>query len=293
VLALLESDELITAETIGFQLAPCLNAASRLGQVQHAVQLFLGQAHQTADRVAYLKQLNEQRRELSQRYSEEAQALIQTDQAVQIIFLETCPVGVLGLVASRLVENLAQPVMVLTRHPHGGLHGSARAPKNCNLAEALEKVSDKLNAFGGHAGAAGFSLEEAQLADFRHSIQVWFKALKPAPLSLEIAGLVESSWLDLNWHAWEKTVEPFGMGNTKPIWQLERLTLSQLKFMGKTGQHVRLNFNNTHEVVAFFAADVAAHLKIGQDYEMAVTVAKNTWNGRTKVQWRLVDVRTV
>ncbi|NCP66936.1 single-stranded-DNA-specific exonuclease RecJ [bacterium] len=290
--ALLDSDETIDAETIGFQLAPCLNAASRLGQVQHAVQLFLGDQKQTADRVAYLKQLNEQRREFSQAFSEEAKALIQPDQAVQIIFLETCPVGVLGLVASRLVENLAQPIMVLTRHPHGGLHGSARAPKNFNLAEALETVANKLNAFGGHAGAAGFSLEETQLADFIMAMQAWFKAQAPVPLSLEIAGLVKPDWLDLEWHRWEKTIEPFGMGNQKPVWQLESLTLSQLKFMGSSGQHVRLNFNDSHEVVAFFAAEVASKLKLGDSYEIAVTVAQNTWNGQTKVQWQLVDIRT-
>ena len=89
-----------------------------------------------------------------------------------------------------------------------------------------------------------------------------------------------------------KTIEPFGMGNQKPVWQLESLTLSQLKFMGSSGQHVRLNFNDSHEVVAFFAAEVASKLKLGDSYEIAVTVAQNTWNGQTKVQWQLVDIRT-
>jgi len=292
VLALLESDELITAETIGFQLAPCLNAASRLGQVQHAVQLFLGSNSGMSDRVEYLKHLNLERRELSQTYAEQAKKMVQPDKAVQIIFLETCPVGVLGLVASRIVESLGQAVMVLTRHPHGELHGSARAPKNLNLAEALESVAPLLNAFGGHAGAAGFSLEETQLIEFMEAMQTWFASIETPPPELIIAAQTESQWLNLDWKAWEDTLEPFGIGNTKPVWQINQLPLTELKVMGKTKQHLRLTFDGTHEVVAFFADDLLPLLKTGASYDLAVRVSKNTWRGETKVQWQLVDIRS-
>ena len=162
-----------------------------------------------------------------------------------------------------------------------------------NLAEALENAAPYLNAFGGHAGAAGFQLEETQLSDFIQAMQNWFKAKESAPLSLEVAGQVKPTWLDLEWQAWEKSIEPFGMGNPKPVWQLEALELSHLKYMGTSGQHVRLNFGNQYEVVAFFAAEVATQLKLGKTYEIAVTVGQNTWNGKTKVQWQLVDIRTV
>jgi single-stranded-DNA-specific exonuclease len=289
--ALLESDETITAETIGFQLAPCLNAASRLGQVQHAVQLFLGSDSGMSDRVEYLKHLNLERRELSQHYADQAKSLVQKDKAVQIIFLETCPVGVLGLVASRIVESVGQAVMVVTRHPHGALHGSARAPKNLNLAEALERVAPLLNAFGGHAGAAGFSLEENQFAEFLEAMQTWFARIETPPPELLIAAQADSAWLNLDWKAWEDTLEPFGIGNTKPIWQLNQLPLTELKVMGKTKQHLRLTFDGTHEVVAFFAEDLLPLLKTGNHYDLAVQVSKNTWRGDTKVQWQLVDVR--
>ncbi len=291
VLALLETKELITAETIGFQLAPCLNAASRLGQVKHAVQLFLGSESGMSDRVEYLKQLNVERRTLSQTYAEQAKAFVQTEKAVQIIFLETCPVGVLGLVASRIVENLGQAVMVVTRHPNGALHGSARAPKNLNLAEALESTAHLLKAFGGHAGAAGFSLEETHFADFMEVMETWFSQIKTPPPELLIAAQTKPEWLNLDWKAWEDTLEPFGIGNMKPVWQLNQLPLTELKGMGKTKQHLRLTFDGTHEVVAFFADDLFPLLKVGSHYDLAVQVSKNTWRGETKVQWQLVDVR--
>lgn len=293
VLALLETDDPIDAETIAFTLAPCLNAASRLGQVQPAVQLFLGDNRQTSERVIYLKQLNQQRRELSQVYSAQAQSLVVGQQAVQIIFLEACPVGVLGLVASRLVENLAQPIMVLTRHPNGVLHGSARAPQNFHLAEALERVNHLLMAYGGHAGAAGFQLEEAFLAEFISTMQTWFNTKEALPLTLNLAGQVEPHWLDLEWRQWEQSLEPFGMGNLKPVWYLRNLKLSRLATLGKSAQHARLTFSEQYEVVAFFVEDIIDQLELGKAYDLAVKVSDNTWNGRKKVQWQLVDIKAV
>jgi single-stranded-DNA-specific exonuclease len=291
VTALLDIDTFIEAETIGFQLAPCLNAASRLGEVQHAVQLFLGDLNHTADRVAYLKQLNEERRTLSQQYSAEAEALVQAGQSVQIIYLETCPVGVLGLVASRLVERLAQPILVLTRHPHGALHGSARAPKPLNLAAALESTAEFLTGFGGHAGAAGFQLEEAQLASFMTAMQTFFSQQEAPTLTLNCDGLVESEWLSLEWRQWEKSLEPFGMGNHKPVWCVRQLKLKAVEKLGRTGQHARFKFSDNQEAVAFFCSDLLPQLEVGNTYDVAVSVNENTWRGETKVQWHLVDMR--
>jgi len=290
VMNLIDSDQAIEAETISFQLAPCLNAASRLGQVQHAVQLFMGDQAHTADRVAYLKQLNEQRRELTQQYWAEAEKLVQPEQAVQIIFLETCPVGVLGLVASRLVEQLSQPILVMTRHPHGALHGSARSPKGLNLALALESVGGLLIGFGGHAGAAGFQLEEAQLATFIERLQTYFQQQAKPLAALECAGAVQPDWLNLEWRAWEAQMEPFGMGNQKPIWKITALELNAVKNLGRSGQHARFSFGNGAEAVAFFCEDLLSTVETGRLYDIAVTVNENYWNGQTKVQWQLVDM---
>lgn len=291
VISLIDSDQIIDAETISFQLAPCLNAASRLGEVQHAVQLFIGDQAHTADRVAYLKQLNQQRRVLTQQYWAEAEALVQREQAVQIIFLETCPVGVLGLVASRLVEQLSQPILVMTRHPHGALHGSARSPQGLNLALALESVGDLLITFGGHAGAAGFQLEEAQLATFMARLQTYFQQQEKPLASITCAGVVEPAWLNLEWRAWEAQMEPFGMGNQKPIWKITALEIKTVKLLGRSGQHARFSFTNGDEAVAFFCEDLLAVVEPGKVYDLAVTVNENYWNGQTKGQWQLVDIR--
>jgi len=260
---------------------------------QVAVQLFLGQPNRLSDRVAYLKQLNEQRRVLTQEYSFQAQSLVEKNKAVQIIVLEDCPIGVLGLVASRLVEALAQPIMVLAAHPNGALHASARAPKGLNLAAALESVADLLVAFGGHAGAAGFQLEPAQLTNFITHMQAWFEA-QPAPnLSLAIEGTVKSEWLDNDWCTWENSLEPFGTGNPKPIWQVSGLTLQQIKGLGKTGQHARFSFKEGAEIVAFFCDDLIPLLSPRTQYDVAVCLNENTWNGTTRVQWQLKDIRPV
>lgn len=293
VRALLGHNDEITEETIGFQLAPCLNAASRLGQVQHAVQLFLGTDQGTADRVAYLIQLNEERRELTKFFLAEAERLVNPNQPAQVLFLQNCSVGILGLVAGRIVETLQRPVLVLTQHSDGQLHGSARAPKGGNLVGALRSVENILHTFGGHDAAAGFRLSELDLAEFIAGIQAWYGQHPVLPPSLSLAAMVEPDWLSLEWLEWQNQCRPFGMGNPSPIWQLPALELTQLKMMGKDQTHARLTFAGKYEVVAFFITDILVHLQVGQSYELAVTLGENTWNGQTRIQWQLVDVRTV
>ena len=122
-------------------------------------------------------------------------------------------------------------------------------------------------------------------------METWFSQIKTPPPELLIAAQTNPDWLNLDWKAWEDTLEPFGIGNLKPVWQLNQLPLTELKVMGKTKQHLRLTFDGMHEVVAFFADDLLPLLKVGSHYDLAVRVSKNTRRGETKVQWQLVDVR--
>jgi len=288
---LLEHPDFVDAETIGFQLAPCLNAASRLGEVKHAVQLFLGTESQTGDRVAYLKQLNDERRLITKQFTMQAEKLVNTNKSVQVLLLPNCPVGILGLVASRLVEVLAQPICCLTVHENGELHGSARGPKEGNLIAGLESVSHYLTAFGGHSGAAGFRLKESDLAEFVEGLSTWYAAHPSLTPTLQIAGAVEPQNLDFEWLGWQNQMQPFGIGNPAPVWQLPSLKLTDIRMMGREGIHARLTFENKHEVVAFFISDILDLLKVGESYSLAVKLGENTWNGETTVQWQLVDVR--
>lgn len=288
---LLEHPDFVDAETIGFQLAPCLNAASRLGEVKHAVQLFLGAENQTGDRVAYLKQLNEQRRLATKQFTAQAEKLVNKNNAVQVLLLPDCPVGILGLVASRLVETLAQPICCLTVHENGELHGSARGPKEGNLIEGLTNVSQYLSAFGGHSGAAGFRLSEGDLAEFIEGLNKWYAAHPSLTPTLSVEGDVLPADLDFDWLNWQNQMQPFGIGNPSPVWQLPDLKLTDIKMMGREGIHARLTFENKYEVVAFFVSDILDQLKVGEGYRLAVKLGENTWNGETSVQWQLVDVR--
>ena len=293
VQALFSDEGEIDAETISFQIAPCLNAASRLGEVQHAVQLFIGAPERQSERGAYLQQLNEERRLLTAEYTAEAEALLQIEQSVQIIFLESCPVGVLGLVASRIVEQLSQPILVMTKHPHGVLHGSARSPKGLDIMAGLNQVGSILKAYGGHAGAAGFQLEESDLAAFIGGLQSFYKLQPTLTPRLEYEALVDPAWLNLEWLAWQNTLAPFGIGNPKPTWVVEGLKVQSVDALGRSGQHARLSFQGGHSAVAFFCQDLMMQLKAGQSCDVALTLNANTWNGQTKAQWQVTDVRLI
>jgi len=291
VRTLLGHQDVITEETIGYGIAPMLNAASRLGQVQHAVQLFLAEDNRAWHRVEYLTQLNEERRLLTKEQTAVAESLVQPESSAQVLFLEDCPIGILGLVASRLVETLHQPILCLTVHPHGGLHGSARAPQGASLTNMLEAGHKYLTNFGGHDGAAGFRLQEAHLADFMQHVQAWYASHPPTEPMLDITAQVEPEWLTQDWYDWQQSLSPFGMGNPQPVWQLPALRLEEVKPMGREGVHARLQFARGIEVVAFFVSDILDLLKVGQSYELAVSLHQNTWNGESRLQWQLVDVR--
>lgn len=235
----------LTAYHIGFVIGPCLNAGGRLQTAKMALALLLCTDEREADRLALeLKELNDQRKAMTQEATEEASALVEryyTEDKVLTVFLPECHESLAGIVAGRLREKYQKPSLVLTR-AEGGAKGSGRSIESYHMFRGLTEVRDLLTKFGGHPMAAGFSLPEEHIDEFRRRLnenadlteedftaKIWIDV--PMPLEYITEELVEEFRL----------LEPFGQGNEKPLFAQKNLGIRSARVMGKNRNVVRLS----------------------------------------------------
>ena len=234
----IQPDEL-DEETVGFQLAPRLNALGRLDDPNPAVELLTGFDDEEARDIALMiNQKNDERKEIVQQIYEEAQTMLDTGRPVQVLAKEGWNPGVLGIVAGRLLEELHQPVVVLNIED-GIAKGSARSIEAVNIFEALDSHRDLFVAFGGHAGAAGMTLEADKLAELSDILTAYI-----LDNDLDLTGKTVL-YLDEELHLPELTLDtlksfeklaPFGMDNKKPLFYLKDFKVDNARTMGAGSQ---------------------------------------------------------
>lgn len=292
----IQPDEL-DEETVGFQLAPRLNALGRLDDPNPAVELLTGFDDEEARDIALMiNQKNDERKEIVQQIYEEAQTMLDTGRPVQVLAKEGWNPGVLGIVAGRLLEELHQPVIVLNIED-GIAKGSARSIEAVNIFEALDSHRDLFVAFGGHAGAAGMTLEADKLVELADILTAYI-----LDNDLDLTGKTVL-YLDEELHLPELTLDtlksfeklaPFGMDNKKPLFYLKDFKVDNVRTMGAGNSHLKLKISQedaTFEVIAFGQGSLATEFAQTKNLELAVSLSVNKWNGQTSLQLMLVDAR--
>lgn len=249
LLSLIEKNNLnpetLTAYHIGFVIGPCLNAGGRLQTAKTALKLLMAEDPVTADHLAgELKDLNEQRKDMTLKGTEEAIAQVKEcfqDDRVLVVFLPDCHESLAGIVAGRLREKFQKPSFVLTRSEEG-VKGSGRSIEAYHMFEGLVEVKDLLTKFGGHPMAAGLSLPEEHVEEFRRRLnenarlteedfirKVWIDV--PMPLEYINESLIQEL----------ERLEPFGNGNEKPQFAQKDLSVRNVRVLGKNRNAVRLS----------------------------------------------------
>ena len=235
----------LTAYHIGFVIGPCLNASGRLQTAQLALELLLCQDEARAEELAgELKLLNEERKEMTADGVEEALKQVEehyAEDSVLVIFLPDCHESLAGIIAGRVREAWNKPTLVLTRGEEC-VKGSGRSIEAYHMYRALCGVQDLLLKFGGHPMAAGFSLEECNVDEFRRRLneqadlkpedfipKIWIDV--PMPLEYISERLVEEL----------KILEPFGQGNEKPQFAQKNLHIRSVRVLGKNRNAVKLS----------------------------------------------------
>lgn len=234
----------LTAFHIGFVLGPCMNASGRLDTAVRALELLECKSRQEAvPKAAFLKQLNDSRKEMTERFVQEAVRCIEEtslkEDRVLVVFLPDCHESIAGIIAGRIRERYYRPTFVLTRGEEG-VKGSARSIEGYHIYEEMTKCSRFFTKYGGHKMAAGLSMQEEDVEPFRKEINrlctLTAEELEekihidvPMPVSYVNFSLVEE--LEL--------LEPFGTGNPKPVFAQKDLLFLSARVMGKNQNVLR------------------------------------------------------
>ncbi len=286
---------------IGFMLAPRINAAGRIDQPQKGVELLLTDSTEEADALSEeLSALNEERQRIEKRILEEALQCIEKQPAhmkqwVLVVDGEGWHPGVIGIVASRIVERYYRPCILLNRDS-GLAKGSARSIEGFNLFEALCSTQELLLKFGGHEMAAGMTLDAQNIPALREALNRYAGEVLTddhlipriqAEFALDAKELQFSLLDDLD------ALEPFGPGNPKPVFLYRGLTIDQRRLMGKNQEHVKLvahDGNRVFEAIGFRWPE-PGRFAPGQRVDLAFVLERNTFNGVESLQLQMRDSR--
>jgi single-stranded-DNA-specific exonuclease len=306
----------ITEESIGFMIAPRINAVGRLGDADPAVDLMLTEDAEEAKALAEeIDSLNKERQSIVSQMTEEAVEMVEkdfplNDNRVLVIGKEGWNPGVVGIVASRLVDKFYRPTIMLSFDSEKGTaKGSARSIAGFDLFKNLSTCRDILPHFGGHPMAAGMTLQLDDVAQFRNRLN------ELASTELTEEDFIPVTQLDASVTVDEISVEsieklqllaPFGMHNPKPKWIIDNVSIEHYKKIGSAQNHLKLVLEDKGvqlDGVGFGLGELADHMTPFSNASVIGELSINEWNNRKKPQvflqdvkiehWQLFDVRGI
>jgi len=292
--------ETMEAGSLGYTLAPRLNAAGRTDRAEIALELLLASdPTRTRELSVMLNNFNDDRRRIEGDITEEALSLIDEDSDSPIIVVdqEGWHLGVVGIVASRILERYHRPTIVLGVD-NGSAKGSARSIRGFDIHAALGACSEYLDQFGGHTMAAGLRLKSDKIPAFRKAICEYTRALiTPADLVPVLRIDARATADDLTRNAVEslEALGPFGPGNAKPMIHVEGLSLVEEPRILKE-RHLKLHLTGqdgtSFHAIGFSMAERAPELRMGTSAMHIVgTPTINHWRGSSRVEFEMKDLR--
>ncbi|MCD8180699.1 MAG: single-stranded-DNA-specific exonuclease RecJ [Firmicutes bacterium] len=296
------SSEKITSSNIAFAIAPRLNAAGRLGTATTAVELLLTNDEGRAREIALALDAENKERQLTEKQIfDEAVEMAAADpnfekKKVIVLAREGWHQGVIGIVASRLCSLYYKPCILIS-YSNGVGKGSGRSIGGFNLFEALSKCERYLTDFGGHAVAAGLNVNMSDLDDFTREINKYAdevlaeRDMIPSveidcPLSERAVTLENAKMLSL--------LEPFGMGNERPVFAIGKVNVVNIAAVGADGKHLRLKVEKNNQIInciGFGMGEYAAMISRGDSLNLAFQMDINSYQGNETVQLILKDLK--
>ncbi|WP_155286593.1 single-stranded-DNA-specific exonuclease RecJ [Lacticaseibacillus zhaodongensis] len=286
-------------QTVGFAIAPRLNALGRLGDASDGVKLLTTFDEAEATELATeIDSTNKKRQQLVSDIYTQALAIAQApdnvDAPALVIAGENWHQGVLGIVASRIVEDTGKPTVILTIDPETGeAKGSGRSVPSFHLFKGLQHAADTMEQFGGHAMAAGLSLKADRIDDLRNKLQeaaAEFVTSDTKP-PLAVTARVDSRDITMANYQALSELSPFGEGNPQPVFSLVPEIVDQVKQIGADGKHLRFRVDGNYGAIAFGMGAIASELASAQKVKLAFCLSTNTFRGNTSLQLEIKDVQ--
>lgn len=292
----------ISAGRIAFTAAPRLNAAGRISHAEKGVRLLLETDQQKADRIAEeLNELNKERQDIEHDIARQAVRQIEAekrrDDGVLVAYGQDWHAGVIGIAASRLVEEYYRPSLVISVHDGVG-KGSCRSITGFNMYEALQYADDLLIQYGGHPMAAGFSIQAERIEDFRQRLIDYAAAhMKKEDYvpQLAIDGELQPDDITLSLVSELSQLEPYGMGNSRPVFSLCGCTIDEVRPIGRDKKHLRLVLRSGKHSrvsgVGWSMAEACDEIMEGDCIDVAFQLERNEFNGVASPQLVVQDLR--
>ena len=296
----------VTIDDIVFKIGPRINAAGRMETGRLAVELLTATDDRTASVIATrINDNNNERKSIDREITREALEMVQSGQCIAgeyatIVYNPDWNKGVVGIVASRLVEAFYKPTFVLTKS-NGFVTGSARSVRGFDLYDSIERCADLLENFGGHTYAAGLTMKEEHLPEFAARVEAYVRDHLTREMSVPVVELdsrLDFSQITPKFFRILKQFQPFGPGNTSPVFLTENVyDDGNGRKVGPAGQHLKLELiqesqpYNRVSAIGFNMADFFEHIRGGNPIDICYSVVENYYRGNSTIQLRLKDMR--
>ncbi len=289
-----------TAETIAFKLGPRLNAAGRLDDAIKGVRLLTTESEREAKELAEeLEQLNRARRELEADIVEQAITQVESRELPGgiVLYARGWHLGVVGIVAARIMERFHRPTVVIAVNEEGIGKGSARTVPGFDLYQALAGCRDLLMAFGGHPSAAGVTIQEGRLPEFAErfsaTAETWIRNTHSIPI-LHLDSELRLAEVTIQLIREIGTLHPFGAGNPEPMFAVRDLNVLNARVVGE--KHLKMTVRQAGSLpfdsIGFGMKSLEDRgLSLKTPIDVAFTPELNHWNGQDRIQLRIRDIR--
>lgn len=301
----------IDADTIGFKIAPRINAAGRMNHANVAYNMLATDSGTDAVDLAFeLNKNNEERQKKTEEYVREAIKQIERDQKeapVLFVFSNDWTTGIVGLIASKIKEKYSRPSIAMCTN-NGQITGSGRSVEGFDMIGAMQELPELFLKFGGHPMACGFSLVNTEMIpELKTKLIAKYKEKTNGIISQPTINIDAKLTLeDINWELYDilDKFKPFGQANPKPKYLAEGVSVDKIECIGKEAKHLRMVVHHTTYIMRKTMGwslcnenddniNWSKQLKAGDKVDMIFEVSVNEWNGNRELQLTIVDLKKI
>lgn len=291
-------DKYVSSVGVTYSLAPRINAAGRMASAEAALKLILSDNEDTAAELAEaVDKCNRERHTVENEITESVISHIENDDKLKfarviVICGEGWHHGVIGIVAARITEKYGRPSIVISFDGDEGT-GSARSIDGFSVYDAIKSCEDLLTHFGGHTMAAGLGIKKENVNEFFNRINEYAESVSAVVPELLINCKLNPAYINNDLLLSLSALEPYGAGNSQPVFGIYGVTLSEIKPVGE-GKHLRLTFTKSGAFVTAMKFSTTAEefpYRVGDMLDLAVRIDKNEFRGEVKPSVQIKDIR--
>jgi single-stranded-DNA-specific exonuclease len=289
----------VNEDDVSFMIAPRINVASRMEHANTSFELLTTESASEADWLSgRIELLNKERKNIVENIFQEIDKKIEKASISPVIVMGDINwnPGILGLLATRLVEKYNRPVFLWGKEKAKNIKGSCRSDGSIDLVDLMTALpQDILFDFGGHASAGGFSVYKEKIQDLEKKILEAYEKIPKQKINKEILDIdKELSLNEINWEFYSliEKFQPFGVGNPKPVFLFSNIEITNIRTFGNEGIHLQLDFGNI-SAIGFFSASKPGFdlLKAGQKIDLVAFLEKSTFHNSPELRLRIIDIR--